>query len=180
MTERKIKVEKITDHSWILRANAKTTGKVSKQSVFNAYRSEHSPIRSQIFWIDCDNIETFVANHIVRHHIGVEKFVQSQRIDRGGDEDSNRYTLTNMGLFINAQSLINMMKVRLCKKASQETYSVAMDIRNKMFDIDYELGKFFVPTCIYRNGLCPEGKSGCGLNKNIKDSIYSYYANMFD
>lgn len=79
-----IKVKKITDVSLLQDANSFTTGNESKMSLSKGYRFGHSPIRTQLFWIEMRNIPLFVASQLVRSHIGVQFFQRSKRIDRGG------------------------------------------------------------------------------------------------
>ena len=47
-------------------------------------RAEHSPIRGLIFCFKITNLKSWVATHLVRHHVGVEKWVRTQRTDRTG------------------------------------------------------------------------------------------------
>lgn len=82
----KIKVEKLTDASLLRRANAFTTGHNSKMSLAKAYCYQHSPIRTQLFWVECYGIPLFVASHFVRHNVGVQFFQLSKRPDRGGED----------------------------------------------------------------------------------------------
>ena len=85
----KIKVEKLTDVELLHKANSFTTGKDSKMSLATAYRHQHSPIRTQLFWIECIGIPLFVASQLVRSHVGVQYFQRSKRTDRGGEDFNN-------------------------------------------------------------------------------------------
>lgn len=79
-----ISVEKITDVNLLRRANSFTTSKESKMSLAKAYKHGHSPIRTQLFWVELTEIPLFVASQLVRSHIGVQFFQLSKRTDRGG------------------------------------------------------------------------------------------------
>lgn len=79
-----VRVEKITDISLLHRANEFTTGHESNMSLAMAYRFGHSPIRTQLFWVECTRIPLFVASQFVRSHVGVQFFQLSKRPDRGG------------------------------------------------------------------------------------------------
>ena len=80
----RITVTKLTDKSLVDRACSFTAGSsVEVKSLYKMYKSEHSPIRTQMFWIEMEDIPTFVSVHLVRHKIGVEHFVKSNRLDRG-------------------------------------------------------------------------------------------------
>ena len=79
-----IKVRKLTGVELLRKANSFTTNKESKMSLLTAYRLKHSPIRTQIFWIEMRDIPLFVASQLVRSHVGIQCFQLSKRTDRGG------------------------------------------------------------------------------------------------
>jgi hypothetical protein len=172
-----ITARKVTSEELIRWAAGKTTGKPSKMTAEHAYRCEHSPARTQMFCVDMDGIRTDSSVHIVRHKIWLEHFVSSNRPDRGGNAQANRSTPVNHGLFLNAQALINMSRVRLCRKASPETRQIMEDIRAAIHEVDVDLYQYMVPNCVYRNGICPELKP-CGLKKAILEA-YDYYPGLF-
>jgi len=124
------------------------------------YQCEHSPIRTQLFWIEMTGIPTFVSVHLVRHKIGVEHFVRSHRDDRGGTGTEDRNTPVDHAMLINAQALINMARKRLCLKAHVETQRVMAEIATAVFSVDRDLSAFLVRDCFYRHG-CHELTS-CG------------------
>lgn len=119
------------------------------------YKSEHSPIRAEIWWIELIGIPTYVSVHLVRHKIGIEHFVESNREDRGGGdpEKIHRLTPVNHGMLVNSQALIAMSRKRLCYKADRRTVAVWRKLRKAL---PPELRYFMVPECVYRNGFCPE------------------------
>ena len=154
----KITVTKLTDYNLMNAACAATTGgSMPNIDPYKMYLSEHSPIRTQVFWIVMENIPTFVSVHLVRHKFGVEHFVKSNRPDRGGDAEANRNTPVTHAMFINAQALINMARTRLCNKASKETQMTMSLIRDEISAKDAALAKALVPDCKYR-GRCYELK----------------------
>lgn len=132
-------------------------------SLAKAYRWRHSPIRTQLFEIVM-RVPTYVSVHFVRHKVGVEHFVQSNRSDRGGDKEATRHTLVNHLMFINAESLMNMAQKRLCGKADPITREVMEEIVTSVGVVDPDLANSMVPTCVYRGGICPE-PNGCERNK---------------
>ena len=161
MTSRRIeiRIEKLVDERIMRRACDMTRkpGMVpSTMTLEKIYRCEHSPARTQTFWIELRNIFTFVSVHIVRHKHGVEHFVESNRKDRGGSGKEDRYTPVNHGLFVNAQALINMSLKRLCYASAPETVSTWMKLKKAMRKVDPALSDRMVPACVYRNGICPE------------------------
>jgi len=66
--------------------------------------AEHSPIRLLEYDIKLSGIPNKVANHLVRHHQGVEKFVGTHRADRTEftDDSVTRMTPTNLWYTANA------------------------------------------------------------------------------
>ena len=81
-----IKVRKLISVELLREANSFTTNKESKMSLQTAYRLKHSPIRTQIFWIEMRDIPLFVASQLVRSHVGIQCFQLSKRTDRGGED----------------------------------------------------------------------------------------------
>lgn len=79
-------VRKLTNESLMRRANSFTTGKDSRMSLEAAYRHGHSPIRTQLFWVELTDIPLFVASQLVRSHVGIQYFQRSKRPDRGGED----------------------------------------------------------------------------------------------
>lgn len=81
-----IKVTKLTDVDLLRKANSFTTGKDSKMTLRKAYASLHSPCRTQLFFIEMDDIPLFCASQFVRSKVGVEWWQRSKRTDRGGED----------------------------------------------------------------------------------------------
>ena len=154
----RIYIEKITTVDLMRRACKFTThGQVdSMMSLDKIYRCEHSPMRTQMFWIEMMAIPSFVSVHFVRHSVGVSHYVQTMRDDRGADEVANRLTEVNHAMLINAQALINMARKRLCHKAHPETRLLMEHIKDSMAHVDPELAKYMVPECVYRGDVCHE------------------------
>ena len=134
-------------------------------------RAEHSPIRKLKFswrWVE---IPYWVSVHMVRHKVGIEHFVKTQRTDRTG-EDRNKLP---QGAFVNheceadAQALINISRKRLCNCASKETMEAWQLVRDEVVEVEPELAKCMVRECTYR-GYCPE-MFGCGFDKTEKFQV---------
>lgn len=127
-------------------------------------RAEHSPLRCLMFNIDFYDIPNYVSVHLVRH-IHAQPFVSTSRPDIDGKqiprEEQKKIDPVNMRLFLNAQEIINISKVRLCNKAESETRKIWNEVINELRKIEPELANACVPSCFYR-GHCPEIKS-CGL-----------------
>lgn len=170
-----VKITKLTDETMFKKACASTSGKSNvKTSLKSGYKTEHSPIRTQIFWVEMTNIPTFVSVHLVRHKIGVDHYVLSQRDDRvnAPQQTPDRDTPINHSMLINAQALIFMARKRLCYKAHKRTIAIMTRIRNTMKTVDPALYNYLVPECVYRNGLCPEQRQ-CELGVERVMKIYS-------
>ena len=164
-----IRVTKLTDIDILRKAcEATMRGQTSKASLDKMYKCEHSPIRTQLFWVEMIGIPTFVSVHLVRHKHGVEHFVMSNREDRGGTGKEDRYTPINHSMFINAQALIQMSRKRLCGSAHLEAQKVMQAIKYEIEKIDPDLARYMVRECEYRNGVCPELKCCGNLYKIIK------------
>ena len=127
-------------------------------------KAEHSPLRCLMFNIDMYDIPNYVSVHLVRH-VHAQPFVSTSRPDIDGKQvprDEQRKTdPVNMRLFLNAQEIINISKVRLCNKAEFMTRTIWREVIEELRKIEPELANACVPNCIYR-GFCPEIKS-CGL-----------------
>lgn len=170
----KITVEKITSWKRALNAARETTGKkaIEKEPsgswIDSILYAEHSPIRLVEYDIKLEGIPNFVAGHLVRHHEGCEKFVQSNREDRSGNDPTaiNRLTPVNMSMTCNAQALINISRKRLCNCASKETREVWQAVKDEIQKIDPIMAKHMVRECTYR-GFCPELHC-CGFISNAK------------
>lgn len=130
----------------------------SQMTLEKIYRCEHSPIRTQQFWVELRGIPTFVSVHLVRHKIGLDHFVESNRDDRGGagDDVVTRDSPVNHGMYVNAQALIAMGLKRLCYASHPKTVAIYMKLKKAMRKVDPALSDAMVPACVYRNGFCPE------------------------
>jgi hypothetical protein len=162
----KITVRKITDLSDAHAAIESTmrTGFEAKCSLDQLYMWEHSPSRTQLFWVIMEDIPSFVSVHFVRHAaVGQAHFVMTNRDDRGGAGNAQvtRESPVNHRMLLNAQHLIDIARRRLCFKASPETRGVMGRIRVAVSMEDPALAKYMVPNCVYRGGYCCEPKP-CG------------------
>lgn len=172
--ELKIVIEDMTNDRLMRRAcdmTRKPGVKPSTISRAKLLRCEHSPVRLIQFWIELIGIPSFVSVHFCRHKFGIEHFVESNRDDRGGagDEQVNRMTPVNQGIFANATALINVSRKRLCYASHSRTVGVWRRVRKAMFGVCPETANAMVPECVYRNGFCPELRE-CrpGLEKVMK------------
>ena len=119
--------------------------------------SEHSPIRELWFGFKME-IPYWVSVHFVRHHIGVNHYIQTQRSDRTGVNRSEKPQgeIVSHIMSVNAQELVFMAHKRLCKQASEETQAVMREIVKKVVEVAPYMKSVLVPLCAYRNGKCTE------------------------
>lgn len=119
--------------------------------------AEHSPIRKLQVTVKCYDVKSWVATHFARHHVGVEKYIQTQRTDRTGvnRDELPQGALVTLELDLNAQAIINISRKRLCTQASEETRELWKLILEEVKKELPELYEVCVPECVYR-GFCPE------------------------
>lgn len=127
---------------------------------------EHSPIRELVFDFKWTDLKYWVSVHIVRHKIGIEHYVRTQRSDRSGvDRDSlPQDSPVEHRISVNAQAMINISRKRLCMSASAETREAWKAVLECIREIESELFHACQKDCVYR-GACYEYKS-CGYSKS--------------
>lgn len=115
----------------------------------------HSPIRAVVYRIFAFDVPTWVSVHYTRHHVGFQPYVQSQRTDKqvaADDRGSARQDApVNMVADLNANTILNIAKARLCMKASAETRELMHELRRNLCNstdpYDKELGLLMNPPC---------------------------------
>ena len=162
------------DWMWCKTCTLNTVGKTSAKLPTAEWKHKileagHSPIRELWFGIKMQ-IPYYVSVHFVRHHIGVNHYVQTQRNDRQGNYDRTKATQDTMVshvMSINAQELIFMSHKRLCSQASAETRAVMKEICKQVEELFPEFIGLLVPECVYRGYTCTEFYP-CGLAEKLK------------
>ena len=133
-------------------------------------KSEHSPIRELQFGIRMQ-IPSYISVHFVRHHVGVNPYVSTQRDDRTNDNipraNKPQGAMVSHIMSLNAAALINMAHSRLCFQADKDTREVMKEICRKVIEVCPEFKDVLVPKCYYRGGICTEFNP-CGYNKTYK------------
>lgn len=113
---------------------------------------------------------------MVRHKIGIEHWVSTQRSDRTGvsRDELPQGALVNHACEADAQALINISRKRLCSCASPETREAWQLVREEVAKTEPELASCMVRECIYR-GFCPEMFS-CGYDQTeaFKKELTAY------
>lgn len=130
----------------------------------NLLNAEHSPIRMLHFVFLLEGIPYYVSNHLVRHHVGCTPCVRSQRNDRQSVYDRNaarQDAPVDMLWELNAQSLMDVARKRLCGMADPATRTIVEEMCRLVINACPEFRFFLVPECEYRGGECHE-IAGCG------------------
>ena len=162
------------DWMWCKTCTLNTVGKTSAKLPTAEWKHKileagHSPIRELWFGIKMQ-IPYYVSVHFVRHHIGVNHYVQTQRNDRQDNYDRRKATqdtTVSHVMSINAQELIFMSHKRLCSQASAETRAVMKEICKQVEELFPEFIGLLVPECVYRGYTCTEFYP-CGLAEKLK------------
>lgn len=142
-------------------------------------RCEHSPLRMLEFDITIRDLPYWIHTELVRHHIGIEKFVTTSRPDRTHSgitrHDLPQDAPVSMTLSMNAQAIINVSRFRLCFQAAKETRALWLDVISELRKIEPILADACVPNCVYR-GRCPEIRP-CGyrLTEDYNKLIRKYW-----
>ena len=221
MNDLQVSVKKLTDEELMREACESTFLGKSQASLLDLYKAEHSPVRTQMFWVTLKNVKLFISTHLLRHHVGSVPFQLTCRDDRKGGnpgmiqkcreittklraidgqldpetithvvqdcvgevdwlaENADRNTKVNLSLLVNAQSLIDMAKLRLCNCAHVETRTVFDLIKKEIAKQDPSLASMMVRKCVYRRGLCGEMRC-CGFNSTpaFQIEIADYLSNF--
>lgn len=161
--------------------------------------AEHSQIKLVEYRISFKNLRQWVGIHLLRHEHNLP-FIHSQREDRNKEtketvdrimsiikadiKDYSDYSTrdflfqgerNDQDFYVNAQTLINISRKRLCACASPETRQAWMLVKNAVIEIDPDMGAMMVPNCIYR-GRCPE-RTSCGYYRTeaFKNKLDEYW-----
>ena len=176
-----IKVELLkhpTSYDWsfcktcTLNTVGKNSTKLPKEEwMVKLMESEHSPLRELPYAFKLI-IPYYVSVHLVRHHVGVNHYVQSQRNDRQDQYDRTKApqdAMVSHIITMNAQSFVHLAHARLCYQADVTTRKVVEEMVRLAIENNSEMKSVLVPRCQYRNGKCTEFNC-CGYNKKFLTS----------
>lgn len=169
-----VRYPKEEDLIWMKQCTLGTAGKdtsspPSSDLTRKLLAARHSPIRELTFSYVIRNIPYWVSVHLVRHHVGFQPYVESQRNDRQSKYDRNKApqdASITMRITLNAEALLTLANKRLCMKASPETREVVKEMCRLAEEKVPELHEFLVPMCDYHGGICYEVQS-CGRSKHF-------------
>lgn len=146
--------------------------------------AEHSPIKLVEYSIKFKNLRQWVGVHILRHFFTLP-MIHTQREDRralGCSRDElPQGTPNDQDFYVNAQTIINISRKRLCRCASPETREAWEMVKEKMKEIDPVLADKMVPNCVY-SGFCREGDNCCGYvnTEQFKKALEEYRYKRYD
>lgn len=165
-----------------------------------AIMAEHSPIKLVEYCISFMDLKQWVGVHLLRHEHVIPQ-IHTQRGDRRdiieeypyikkafeeledeikNDPDFTMRDLIRQGekndqdFYVNAQTLINISRRRLCTTASLDTRKAWQMVKDAIAEFDPIMASFMVRQCIYR-GFCPECNC-CGYYKTkaFKEELNNY------
>lgn len=163
------------DWMWVKTCTLNTVSKTSTKMPTEEWKkkliqSEHSPIRELWFGVRMQ-IPYYISVHFVRHHMGVNHYVSTQRDDRTNDDTPRakkpQGAMVSHIMSINAAELVNMAHARLCFQAEKDTREVMKEICRQAIEVCPEFKDVLKPKCYYRGGICTEFNP-CGYNKTYK------------
>ena len=163
------------DLMWVKTCTLNTVGKKATSAPTEEWlekliEAEHSPIRELWFGFRLE-IPYWVSVHFVRHHIGINHYVQTQRNDRQKEYDRNTAPQNEPVSYImsvNAAELVQIAHKRLCAQAAPETRAVVRKMCEEVIKVAPYMKNVLVPECEYRNGVCSE-MFPCGRFPTARD-----------
>lgn len=157
------------DWLWAKQCALYTVGKDSEvpptmEWKMRSLNARHSYIRELKFGFRISDVPYWVVMHLVRHHVGCQPYVRTQRNDRQTEYDRGKApqdTPVNMIWTMNAESLMVIANKRLCMTAAPETRNVVRWMCTLVCEKCPEFEDYLVPMCDYHGGVCHEMNS-CG------------------
>lgn len=137
-------------------------GKVTAEWMRRMLECRHSPIRTLMFTIEM-SVPYYVSVHLVRHKLGIEHYVQSQRNDRQASYDRELAPQNAMvfhTIDVNAEALMQISEKRLCGMADPVTRYVWSKVCRAVEEVNPEFCGHLLPQC-ERLLHCPEHEP-CG------------------
>lgn len=131
----------------------------TQEFIHKILRARHSPAKELLFKFELIDVPYWVSVHLVRHNIGVNWYVQSQRNDRQDKYDRNSARQDEpitMRCTINAMELMHIANMRLCSKASKETHDLVQTMCRLVEENFPAIKGLLVPMCEYQGGRCDE------------------------
>ena len=139
--------------------------------------AEHSPIKLVEYTIHFKSLRQWVGVHLLRHGFMLP-FIHSQREDRRklncSRDELPQGSENDQDFVVNAQTLINVSRKRLCSCASPETREAWQAVKNEIMKTDPVMASKMVRNCVY-SGFCRELKC-CGYvnTESFKKEVEEY------
>lgn len=121
--------------------------------------AQHSPIRELKFVFRLTGIPYWVSTHLVRHHIGYQPYVKTQRNDRQDEYDRTKAPQdapVDMIISMNAEALMSLARKRLCTAASLETRNAVKEMCRLAIEACPEFDGLLKPACEWQGKTCHE------------------------
>lgn len=168
-----LKYPTVGDWVWAKQCALLTVGKESETPptqdwARRSISARHSYIRELKFGFRISGIPYWVAMHLVRHHVGCQPYIRTQRNDRQTMYDRGKAPQdapVDMIWTMNAESLLTIANKRLCNNAALQTRQVVTAMCDLVEEKCLEFRGFLVPMCEYHGGVCHEMNS-CGRAKH--------------
>lgn len=181
-------VTKVTDVEFLKDIIGFVLDKESTMSLEKAYRTRHSPMRTQFFLVKM-TVLSEVSSHFVRHAAaGQFHYVSSNREDWAEVDPAevNRLTPVRHVMIVNAEHLTQMAEARLCTKALKTTRQTMEAILLEVLKLDKALADRMRPKCFRQGGVCYED-SPCGIHlimlreivEQVPEHIYRAWRNDY-
>ena len=148
-------------------------------------RAEHSPIRLITFHMKAFGVKSWITVHNVRHSVGIDHFVSTQRSDRTGvnRDEAPQGTLVNYEFNVNLMELVHISRLRFCGQAHSETQGFWNEVINFLDQTEksrvliHPVLDLMAPKCVACGGRCPEMKP-CGFSesKACKEDVEAFWA----
>lgn len=178
-----VTVERLTPWSLALELARNTMGKEdngkepSSEWKKKMLLARHSPIQAVFYRIKMVGIPYWVSVHLVRHKVGVDHWVRSQRTDRTGvtRDDLPQGAPVVHEMVANAQAILAISRKRLCHQASPETrqaWKKVVEALRKAGEV--ELADACQPECVVCGYRCPELRP-CGLCPSVSENLHSIF-----
>lgn len=179
----KVSFDRLVGPEYMLGAMRSTTGKDMYKKQFPKLKtwykmllSPHSSSRAVKYRVYIEDIPYYAHVYLIRHSIGFEPHVFSQRDDYGvlekTDRDERPQGFPVPMLFdANAQAILNIAQKRLCYKSHRVVQEVMEKLKCSLVyegDVyDRLLGNLMQRPCSWWKGYCPEPKP-CGRVCGVK------------
>ena len=192
MDEFTVSVRKLTDEELMREACESTFMGKSHASLLDLYKAEHSPVRTQMFWVTLKHIPLFISTHLLRHHVGSVPFQLTCRDDRKGGNPGMRSKIDEMVSKLKEVRNYERIATRtmtlddvcdelewLKDNADRYTPVNLSLLVNAQSLIDPSLASMMVRKCVYRGGLCGEMRC-CGFNNTpaFQSEMKEYASNF--